>query len=114
MQPGAQLILTVPALPLLWSQWDAMAGHFRRYDRATLRQAVADCPVRIREMTYLFPELVPAGLLRRFLQAGGAGKSGAEFPVLPPALNELLYWLGCCTQPVRPLLPFGTSLFMRI
>ena len=36
MAPGSTLLLTVPALPSLWSQWDVALGHFRRYDKATL------------------------------------------------------------------------------
>ena len=114
MQPGATLIVTVPALPWLWSEWDAVLGHFRRYDRATLRAVLADCPVRIHDPSYLFPELVPAGLLRRCLPRGAAGKGSGEFPLLPSAANALLYWLGRCSMPVARFLPFGTSLYMRV
>lgn len=31
--PGGRLAVTVPAMPLLWSQTDALAGHYRRYRR---------------------------------------------------------------------------------
>ena len=114
MQHGATLIITVPALQSLWSEWDAVLGHFRRYDRASLRAVLADCPVRIRELSFLFPELVPAGMLRRVLPRGAAGKGSGEFPLLPAAVNELLYWIGRCSMPVARWLPFGTSLYMRI
>ena len=114
MQPGANLIITVPALPWLWSEWDAVLGHYRRYTRTSLRSVAAECPVRIRKISYLFPELVPAGLLRRLLPRGAAGKGSGEFRVLPAAANELLYWIGRGSAPFARFLPFGSSLFMQI
>ena len=55
MDPGAKLVLTVPALQRLWSQWDVALGHFKRYEKATLRAAFAGLPVRVLETSYLFP-----------------------------------------------------------
>jgi hypothetical protein len=114
MDPGAMLIATVPALRMLWSEWDVVLGHFRRYDKALLRAAVADAPVRVREISYLFPELVPVGIVRRLLPGGGAGKGSGEFPELAGPVNEALYWMGRCTLPLRRLAPFGSSLCLRL
>jgi SAM-dependent methyltransferase len=33
LKPGGLVVLTVPALPALWSDWDVSLHHFRRYTR---------------------------------------------------------------------------------
>ncbi len=40
LQPGGLLILSVPALPELYSEFDAIQGHRRRYTPETLRQTL--------------------------------------------------------------------------
>src|SRR3954452_10255883 len=65
MKPGAMLVVTVPALDLLWSEWDRRLGHYRRYDRDLLRTAVSGLPLDLVETSYLFPEMVPPALIRR-------------------------------------------------
>lgn len=115
MDPGATLLLTVPAMPWLWSGWDAMLGHYRRYTKATLREAVGSAPFQVEEESYIFPELIPLGLLRRRrLRDAEEDPSAAEFPQLPRALNEGLYWVGKASIKARRLWPAGTSLFARL
>ena len=43
MEPGSVLLLTVPALPKLWSPWDEALGHYRRYTRSSLLDASMGC-----------------------------------------------------------------------
>ncbi len=38
LKPGGELLLTVPALPFLFSKHDNAQGHFRRYNRKYLRK----------------------------------------------------------------------------
>jgi 2-polyprenyl-3-methyl-5-hydroxy-6-metoxy-1,4-benzoquinol methylase len=114
MEPGALLVVTVPALPALWSSWDESLGHYKRYTRMTLEAATAGLPFRRVEMSYLFPEMVPAAILRRKQRAaarpGSDAANDAAFPDLPPAANKVLYAVGAATQTVRRALPGGTSL----
>lgn len=115
MEPGATLLLTVPAMPWLWSAWDAMLGHYRRYTKESLRAAVSSLPLQIEEQSYLFPELIPMGLVRRVRMRDGAGGAAeAEFPQLPKPLNESLYRLGRGTMRGRRRWPAGTSLYARM
>lgn len=115
MAPGTTMLLTVPAMPWLWSDWDTMLGHYRRYTKQALLETVMPLPLEIVEQSYLFPELIPLGLLRRLRMRGGSGAGGdaadAEFPELPQALNEALYRIGSATTGLRRLWPAGTSLF---
>jgi SAM-dependent methyltransferase len=40
LQPGGLFVASVPAFPLLWSEADVVAGHYRRYRRRTLTALV--------------------------------------------------------------------------
>lgn len=106
LAPGAKVIVTVPALRLLWSSWDVNLGHRRRYRRRDLRDTLTRAGLDVVEVRYLFPELVPVGLLRRV----APGKAGTEdFPPIPAPLNALLYALGGLTQRLGRATPFGSS-----
>jgi len=118
MDPGATLLLTVPALPSLWSNWDLSLGHYRRYTKSMLSAAVGSLPFDIVEESYLFPELIPLGWWRRMQdrrRGQAAGEEGeAEFPDLSKPVNEALYRLSSGTKTARRLAPAGTSLFARL
>ncbi|MBA3301352.1 MAG: class I SAM-dependent methyltransferase, partial [Thermoleophilaceae bacterium] len=108
MDPGATLVLTVPALTRLWSGWDTALGHYRRYDKRSLRSAIEAAPLEVLELSYLFPELIPPALLRR--RRRSEGEDSAEFPDLPPAANSMLYAIGSASLALRRVWPAGTSL----
>jgi hypothetical protein len=116
MAPGSSLLLTVPAMPRLWSGWDVALGHERRYTKPTLRSCTEDLPLRVDELNYLFPEMVPLGLWRaRRGAADGAHvptSDDAEFPDLPRRLNDALAAAGTVSLALRRWWPCGTSLFL--
>jgi hypothetical protein len=113
MDPGATLLLTVPAMPTLWSKWDLRLGHFRRYTKAMLAAAVEPLPFETLESSYLFPELIPAAWWRR-AGAGRKGDDDAEFPDLPGSLNAALLAVARLTTKGRRAWPAGTSLFASL
>lgn len=113
MDAGSRLFVTVPAGPSLWSEWDVLLGHFRRYTRVSLRAVVDERPVAVEELSYVFPELIPLAFWRR-LQSRPGASHGGEFPDLPAWVNETLYWSGRLTLPMRSMWPAGTSLYMRL
>ena len=114
MVRGARLIITVPALMGLWSGWDVALGHYRRYDRASLRRAIDGLPVEVMEMSFLFPELIPLGLVRKRLREASPNglptSESAAFPDLPGVLNDGLYLIGRCSLALRRHAPIGSSL----
>ena len=116
LEPGTTLLLTVPALPALWSNWDVLLGHYRRYTKASLASAVELTGFEVVERSYLFPELIPLGLWRRLRERAGAADSAddAEFPDLSDPVNETLYRVASGTKAVRSIWPAGTSLFARL
>jgi SAM-dependent methyltransferase len=69
LKPGGSLLLTVPALMLLWSQHDMANGHYRRYTEGQLRRRVEEAGFETAFSTYfntlLFPPVLAARLLWR-------------------------------------------------
>ena len=122
MDRGATLIMTVPALLKLWSEWDVALGHYRRYDKQMIQDVFAGLPVRLREVSYLFPEMLPPAMLRRRQRPASAPPDSgegigipdadatkAEFPDLPKPVNGLFYGIGSASLRARRLWPAGTS-----
>jgi hypothetical protein len=110
LDPGATLVVTVPAGGYLWSGWDVALGHHRRYDRGTFRAAIAGLPLEVVELDYLFPELVPLALVRKLELRRPAAGEEIEFPEPPTWVNDLAYRIGSVSLRLRQLWPFGTSL----
>ena len=109
-QPGGRIIVTVPALPSLWSSWDTKLGHFRRYTRASLRTLGERAGLEPIEVSYLFPEMLPAGILRRIGDRRAAQRGGgADFPRFTPAVDRFLFTVARLTTRLRRLAPAGTS-----
>ena len=109
-RPGATFVLTVPALPVLWSTWDEQIGHYRRYTRKSAGHLTAAAPLDRLEVGYLFPELVPAALIRRMVRSRASSTSDdAAFPQLPRALDRGLLGLSRLTCRGRRWWPVGTS-----
>lgn len=118
VEPGGVLIVSVPALPALYSEFDAAQGHRRRYLPDTLADAFVDSGLRLERVFWWGRWLVPA--LRRQRARGRArpGDSPAEIyrrHLIPP--SRPLSWLVELAFRVesRPallgLLGSGTSLF---
>ena len=113
LAPGGRLMMTVPALPWLWSQHDVTHHHFRRYTRsqldATLRSAGLE-PVRISYFnTLLFPLIAGLRLTRKLLRL----PSGADDAMPSDAANSVLKSIFGFERNLvgRLNMPFGVSLF---
>ncbi len=113
MKPGATLVVTVPALQGLWSEWDVRLGHHRRYNRSGLGALTTNLPLAVHETVFLFPELVAPGVVRRFRKVGDSAPGASEFPELGDTLDGLLERVGVATYRARRMVPLGTSLLLR-
>jgi hypothetical protein len=114
-EPGATIIVTVPAFMLLWSSWDRLLGHHRRYTKRSLLRAIEGLPLDVIEISYLFPEMFPLGIFRKLKRGLGRAQEDAaapesEFPRLPAWLNAALVVAGSAFLALRRLFPFGTSI----
>ncbi|MEM7428624.1 MAG: class I SAM-dependent methyltransferase [Pseudomonadota bacterium] len=111
LKPGGKLLMTVPALPWLWSAHDEQHHHYRRYTRAELNQKLQKAGFKPLKLSYFNTLLFPAVLAFRALKKIAGGTSSDDH-MPPPALNATLrkvfeaerFLIG------RLSLPFGVSL----
>jgi SAM-dependent methyltransferase len=87
LRPGGHLLVFVPALAWLYSDFDRRVGHCRRYTRAQLERAVRDAGFVVERARYfdvagVIPWYVNFVLLRRPMGAGGV--SLYDRLVVPP------------------------------
>jgi SAM-dependent methyltransferase len=98
LKPGGHLLLTVPALPWLWSDWDRRVHHLRRYTHRSLSAAVATAGFRLRRMTFFNCALLPVvaavrlvkPLGRMVLPSDGGEFASGSSPLVNWALTKVL------------------------
>lgn len=106
MEPGAQLLLTVPAFQWAFTSWDTSLGHHRRYSRTQVRALAQAAGFRVDHCSYIFPELLPLVLVRK-LQRGE--REHADFPQLPRIVDRSAELFSRGTTAIRRIWPGGTS-----
>lgn len=111
-RPGGALLLTVPALPWLWSRHDEANAHFRRYRPAELRDKLGEVGFAVESVRYFFAWTVAPMLLRRWLAPAGRGAADYEVAIPPEPMNGLLAALSRAEHAVGRFVswPFGSSL----
>ena len=107
-------VLTVPAHQFLFSSWDKVLGHHRRYSKSLLQLAfrkVGFQPILISYHNVL--SFLPALILRGKHRLFGCRLECAEFPDVPKIVNKCLKWWGrleCALISYK--LPIGLSFFI--
>ncbi len=112
LAPGGKLIMTVPALPWMWSAHDERHHHFRRYTRSGLGETLQRAGFRPVGLTYfntlLFPLIAGVRAIKKLF-----GLSEAEDDAMPPApVNAILRAIFSAERFLigRIPLPIGVSL----
>jgi len=110
-KPGGIMIISVPAYQRLFSYWDAMLGHFRRYNKPRLLRAV---PGKCLFVSYYFSFLLLPAIIIRIAKAVLRQKQQSDFaadplPVLTHGFVGLLGSLELLWLKRYPI-PFGLSL----
>jgi SAM-dependent methyltransferase len=93
---GGTVILNVPALPWLFSGYDTVQGHQRRYSLKMIRAVAKKNGFRIRGLTYWGSPLVPILALRTAILAvakPGLNRYSTGFDPRNDFLNTCLYHL---------------------
>jgi SAM-dependent methyltransferase len=118
VRPGGVLVVSVPALPDLFTEFDAIQGHRRRYLPETLRRAFADTVLHVEEVFWWGQWLVPMLRRQRRKARSERGESVAQtyrrYLKLPPWPAPWLLRLAFAREQARALdreLHTGTSLF---
>jgi len=66
LKPAGHILINVPAGPYLYSRYDSVQGHYRRYDKALLQQHLTEAGLIIETMHYWGWSLLPVALARKF------------------------------------------------
>lgn len=95
VRPGGWLVMTVPALMMLWSRHDESHHHFRRYRVQEVRQRLTTAGFDVRWSSYqnslLFPPIAAFRLAQRLNGNGLAHYD--DVGAGPRVFNEMLYHL---------------------
>jgi hypothetical protein len=106
-------VLTVPAHPFLFSSWDKVLGHYRRYSKSLLELTVRDAGFQPILLSYYNAlSFFPAVIFRGKDRLLGRQLERAEFPEVPELVNTFLkLWgrLECALISFK--LPIGLSFF---
>lgn len=110
LAPGGAMVITVPALPILWGPHDVRHRHVRRYTRRTFREEVAEAGLRVEYLTSVNLLLLPLAAMQRLRERVLGYETGNLIPT--PWLNRLLYRVWRLEQALVPRrsLPLGLSL----
>lgn len=110
MAPQALIVISVPALPVLYSEWDKQLGHFRRYTARTLKAVIAEAGLELISLKFMWSFLFPAAPIRK-LKARRYARN-MEFESVPELTNSILVWLSRMEWALTRYVPapFGTSL----
>jgi len=113
LRPGGIAVISVPALPELYAEFDRIQGHRRRYVPERLREAFAESDLAVQEIFWWGAWMVP--IVRRSRKsASSANKTYADYLRLPPWPFPWLARLAYAWEHSRALegkLRIGTSLF---
>jgi SAM-dependent methyltransferase len=115
LRPGGLLVVTVPALPWLWSEHDEALDHLRRYRAGELRRALEQAGLEVVRLSPVITLLLlPIGALRLAQRAVRRRRTRPQtaFIIPPRAANWLLtalLWLEN-QWALRWNLPVGVSL----
>lgn len=93
------VILTVPALPSLWSVHDEVNLHYRRYTAATLRGTIEKAGLQVERLEYFFGWSLGLVMLRKWLTRK---KPQQEYAVrVPPTpINAAFRWISLAEQTI--------------
>lgn len=113
LKPGGRLLLTVPALPSLWSAHDLEHHHKRRYTDQTLRAVVMDSGLELEKISYFNTLLLPLIAAVRGIKSL-AGNSTPDTGLPATWLNKVLEAVFSLERFMigRVPLPLGVSLVM--
>lgn len=110
---GGSLVITVPAVPWLWSDHDVLHHHKRRYTKAMLRERLSEAGLKVNKIAYFNSLLFPFAVAQRLISRFTGGKL-ADYDVPNKYLNALM--LAIFTLEAKLLgrihFPIGLSLYV--
>lgn len=115
LRPGGLAVVTVPAGMALWSDWDEVLHHYRRYSMPGLSALFDNDDWRIEEVNYTNVLVYPLVWLARqwrARKAADAQAKRAEHAMLPGLINRVLRWQFVSFALSAIPMPFGVSIVL--
>ena len=111
LKENGYLIITVPAFKWLWSQWDEVLHHKRRYTTEHLVKILKNEGFIIKRCTYVYSFLVIPMFIIRFIKQQKQKTYTSDFQINNSFINFILSSLSKLEQwwINRYDMPFGTS-----
>lgn len=111
LAPGGRLVVTVPAGPWLWSDFDESEGHFLRYSRSRLEGELRDAGLRVDAVGHAFALLTaPIWLARALPHRLGRRTSHDHERAVRASGGPLGGLLAAVERRLVGRVPFGSSL----
>ncbi len=116
LDPGALIVVTVPAFSSLWSPWDEIERHKRRYTPNEVRSLLERAGLRVERLTCFFGPLFFAALAVKGLRAARGARPAAPISEMAEArdlgpIDRLVRGVLALERPILRWgqLPIGTS-----
>jgi 2-polyprenyl-3-methyl-5-hydroxy-6-metoxy-1,4-benzoquinol methylase len=112
MQPGGLVVINVPALEFLFSRYDDVAGHKRRYNKLMLRTLMESHGIEPLEISYWGMLLLPLALIRKLVLTFVSRRNIIRRGFRPPArmINSFFKVLMKVELLIFRRPPLGTSI----
>lgn len=117
LKPGGLLLINVPAVQSLYSDYDKVAGHVKRYSKRSLEEEFTDFNLKIKDMRYWGFSMLPLIFARKIvlmIQKNQSTDQIIERGFKPPNafVNNLFTWTMRAETASSPKPPLGSSLLM--
>lgn len=113
LKPKGAIVITVPAMMCLWSDWDVSLHHYRRYDKKSLIKIFEDLPLAIEHCAYINVAAMPlVWILRKARSLSISKGTRAEDRLPPTLLNHFMRWVFVSNGRSRFQFPFGVGLIL--
>jgi len=113
LAPCGLIVITVPAYRWMWSTWDVVLHHRRRYEKNDLERLMRESGFQIKKCSFVYSFLLLPVLIVRFVKTQVLrAPYGSDFRLSNPFLNWLMYGI-CGIESwcvVHGYVPFGTSI----
>ena len=113
LTPNGRLVLTVPAIASLWSQFDVDAGHYLRYNKRSIKKELESNGFEVIRMGYFFAlTVLPLFVLRALPYRLGVRKAAGTEATLGASggiLGRVATWI---ERVIAMKTPIGSSLLV--
>lgn len=112
LNPGGVLIMTVPAYQWLWTEFDEINQHYRRYTAQMLQEQLSVADINDSRVGYFNALLFIPAVCERLLSKYRSRSAQSDKISIPtPLLNRLLDWIFSLESFIVPyrFFPYGLS-----